>query len=85
MIRKKKSAPRHSVTELNCTPHMNKKTTNLDQDPSNRSVHQDKMPEAPMSAGRIPWKKKLTKKETLMYRPSELENKVLETIVLKVG
>lgn len=84
-IRKKKSAPRHHATDRMQTPQMNKKTTNLDMDPSSRSELPEPRRPAPLSADRKPWQKKLTKKETLMYRPSEVENKMLETIVLKVG
>jgi hypothetical protein len=38
----------------------------------------------PSSTDRNKWKKRLSKKDSLYYRPSEVENKMLETIVLKV-
>lgn len=65
---------------------MNKRTTALDQDPSSRSVMViDRMVQrTPMSADRKQWRKKLTKKESIMFRPSLIENKMLETIILKV-
>lgn len=83
-IIKKKSAPRSHVTEPIFNNQMNKKTTVLEQDASSRVV--EKMPGSPLSDGRKKdWKKKMSKKDSIMFRPSQVENKILDTIVLKVS
>lgn len=85
VIKKKKSAPRQHNTELNFNPNMNKKTTNLEFDPSYHSGFQDQQPRVRKGPDGRPLKKTLTKKETLMYKPSEIGNKLLETVLLKVA
>ena len=82
---KKRSGPRHHLNEV-FTPQMNKRTTVIDQDPSSRSVIMTDrlMQMTPMSVDRKHWRKKLTKKESIMFRPSLIENMMLDTIVLKV-
>lgn len=85
VIKKKKSAPRQHNTELNFNPSMNKKTTNLEFDPSYQSGIPDQHSRVPRGPDGRPLKKTLTKKETLMYKPKEVENKLLETVLLKVA
>lgn len=69
---------------------MNKKTTQLEgeQDPSHGSVNlveemEVKERESP-TLGDSKWKKKLSKKDSIFYRPSEVDNKVLESAIAKV-
>lgn len=86
----KKKPPPPPTKTLDIVAHkINKRTTQVDAEQSQMSVHMVQMhdgnDDGPAScADRNKWKRKLSKKDSIFYRPSEIENKVLETIVLKV-
>jgi hypothetical protein len=69
-------------------PSMNKKTTQLDGDHSQasmRMIQLEEVDDTPISGtdGKK-WRKTLTKKDSLYFRPNESECKVIDVIVLKV-
>jgi gluconate kinase len=83
-ISKKKSGPPSKVLEVK-SPSMNKKSTLLDGDHSHMSVRMEEVEDSPKNDhDRKKWKKKLSKKDSLYFRPNENDCKVIEVIVLKV-
>lgn len=90
-VKKKKSPSQIIRSPDNIAHQPNKQATHLDGDLSQNSIQMVQMMELendrpPMSnTDRSKWKKKLSKKESLYFRPSEIENKLLDTIIVKVS
>lgn len=83
-ISKKKSAPPSKPLEVK-SPSMNKKTTQFDGDQSHMSLRMEEVEDSPKNDhDRKKWKKKLSKKDSLYFRPNENDCKVIEVIALKV-
>ena len=81
VIKRISSPPNNNGKGLLTSPQINKKTTALEQDYSYPSRNADK---SFQSLQKNSWRKKLTKKETTKFRPSNIENAMFETILLKV-
>ena len=90
-VKKKKSPSQINRSPDNIERQANKHTAQLDGDPSQNSGQMVQLMELendrpPMSnTDRSKWKKKLSKKESLYFRPSEIENKLIDTIIVKVS
>ena len=84
-LSKKKTAPPPSTPLAVKAPSMNKKTTQLEGEQSQMSIRMEDVEDSPKAGhDKKKWKKKLSKKDSLYYRPNEDDCKAIEVIVLKV-
>ena len=80
---KKRSTQKSLGNDFISTRQLNKNTTAFEQEHSFFPSRINEKDNIPATDERKAWRKKLTKKETLMFRPNEDDNKLLETIILK--